>query len=206
LLVFIFSFVDFYSADVSSSGSCPPGTSAILSRAEDAAPTASAWHGFFGWFGVLVAVVAAILIAMDLLAPQVKLPVPTRLAALGAWAVALLCEIIALFVTPGGSGAGEVVNPVTSGPFASCRVSGDVGHGFGYWITLILCIVGLVLTLMRFQQTGGQLPGALGNMPNIGGHGPQGGMGGGARPGPGPGPNPPPPGANPPPPGYGPPQ
>jgi hypothetical protein len=35
----------------------------------------------------------------------------------------------------------------------------DEGHGFSYWIVLILLVIGLVLTFLRFQQTGGQLPG-----------------------------------------------
>ena len=43
--------------------------------------TGSAWHGFFGWFGVLLALVGAAAIAAALFAPQLKLPVPARLAA-----------------------------------------------------------------------------------------------------------------------------
>ena len=39
---------------------------------------------------------------------------------------------------------------------------------------LIVIIAGLVLSLMRFQQGGGKLPGPLANMPNIGGKHPGG--------------------------------
>ena len=100
------------------------------------------------------------------------MPVPARLAGLGAFALATLCVIIALFVIPDG-GAGDIPGV-------------DTGHGFGYWASLVVIIAGLVLSLMRFQQTGGQLPGGMGNkVPNIGHHGPQGGLGSGPQPGPG---------------------
>jgi hypothetical protein len=207
LLAFIFSFISYYTADVSLSGSCPGAAQSALDN-EDL-PSASAWHGFFGWFGTLLAVVGAVLIAIAIFAPQVKLPVPARLAALGAFALATLSTILALFITPGGSASSGDIG------LGSCHVEGSVGHGFGYWASLVVIIVGLVLALMRFQQTGGQLPGALNNMPNIGSRGPQGGMGGGPQgpgnpssgyggpPSPGPG-TPPSPGyGNPPSPGYG---
>ncbi|MDT4911314.1 MAG: hypothetical protein QOC66_442 [Pseudonocardiales bacterium] len=178
LLTFIFSFVDWYT--FSEGG---------FSVSENA------WHGFFGWFAMLLALIGSAVVAMDIFMPQVKLPFPNRLIGLAAYALATLCVILALFIVPG---------------YLGIDVPGSVnkGHGFGYWISLILIIAGLVLSLMRLQQTGGKLPGALGNMPNIGARGPQGGMSGG-QPGPGavgpgvaPGPQAPPP---PPPPGYGPP-
>jgi hypothetical protein len=141
----------------------------------------SAWHGFFGWAAALLAVVGAALVAMELFAPQVKLPVKTRLASLGCFAAATLFVIIALFTN-------AYDNPGIAGV--------DTGHGFGYWASLIVIVAGTVLALMRAQQTGTALPGALGNMPNIGSKGPQGGIGG-----PGGGTPPPPP--PPPPAGYG---
>jgi hypothetical protein len=148
----------------------------------------NAWHGFFGWFAMLLAIVGSAVVAMDLFMPQVKMPFANRLIGLAAYALATLCVILALFVIPGYLGV-DVPGSV------------DKGHGFGYWISLILIIAGLVLSLMRLQQTGGKLPGALGNLPDIGARGPQGGMSGG-QPGLGgaPGGAPPPP-----PPGYGPP-
>jgi hypothetical protein len=179
-LIFIFSFVDFYSgADITCGGrSVSVGT----------AGSASAWHeifggGFFAWFGMLFGLAGGALIAMDLFAPQVKLPIATRLAALGAFGVAAVFEIIAIFVTPG----------IDTGGFGGCSAS--VNHGFGFWISLIMAIGGAVIALMRAQQTGTALPGPLANMPNIGAKGPQGGIGGQGG-----GSAPPPP---PPPPGYG---
>jgi hypothetical protein len=184
-LIFIFSFFDWYTVSVRGIGSGGE----------------SAWHGFFGWFAVFLAIVGSVLVGLELFMPQVKLPIANRLAALAAYAVATLCAILALFVYPGNV---PDINGI------------DRGHGFGYWADLILIIAGTVLTLMRLQQTGGKLPGPLANMPNIGAKGPQGGVGGG-QPGYGVGagaapqsqapPAPQPPqSAPPPPPGYGTPQ
>jgi hypothetical protein len=158
VLAFIFSFISYYTVS-----------------AGPASASTSAWHGFFGWAATLLALVGAGLVAMELFAPQMKLPVNSRLAGLGCFAVATLFVIIALFTNP---------YPDVSGL--------DRGHGFGYWASLIVIIAGTVLSLMRVQQTGTALPGALGNLPNIGAKGPQGGIGGQG------GGTPPPP-----PPGYG---
>jgi hypothetical protein len=169
-LAFIFSFVSYYSYSIKGCNECGSGH-------------LNAWHGFFGWFAMLLALVGSAAVAISLFAPHVKLPVPARLAGLGAYALATLCVILAIFIVPGDFGAfGGTV---------------DKGHGVGFWISLIVIVAGLVLSLMRFQQSGGELPGALNRMPNIGGHHP-------ATPPPpppaGPGYGPPPPGA-----GYGPP-
>lgn len=164
LLAFIFSFVSYYTFS-----------------AGGYSVSENAWHGFFGWFAMLAAVVGSGVVALELVAPQVKLPWPSRLVGLIAYAVATLCVILAIFIIPGYLGV-----DVPSGV--------DKGHGAGYWISLIVIVAGLVLSLMRVQQTGTKLPGALGNLPNIGAKGPQGGIGGSG------GTPPPPP---PPPPGYG---
>lgn len=158
VLAFIFSFVDFYDgADVSSGVQSATVNSGAL----------SAWHdviggGFFAWFAMLFAVLGAAAVAVALFAPQVRLPVSNRLAGLALFSVAALFEIIAIFVTPGDSGTIYARNFDVS-----------LNHGFGFWISLIVIIAGLVLSLMRLQATGGELPGALGNMPNLGGYGPQ---------------------------------
>lgn len=197
VLAFIFSFISYYTANVDISGNCPSSVSTALNNQD--LPSASAWHGFFGWFGTLMAVVGAVLIAMALFAPQVKLPVPARLAALSAFALATLSTLLALFITPGTDAQG------TDFGAGGCHITGSVGHGFGYWASLVVIIVGLVAALMRFQQTGGQLPGALNKMPNIGDKGPQGGMSGGSQMGVSGWPSPPAPGYQPPAPGYEPP-
>jgi hypothetical protein len=166
-LAFIFSFISYYTVDVNISG---------LGSGSD---STSAWHGFFGWFGTLLALAGAVVVALDLFMPQMKMPWPNRLVALALFAVATLSTIIALFTNA----------------YDDHGISGvNTGHGFGYWASLIVIIAGTVMSLMRVQQTGTKLPGALGNLPNIGAKGPQGGIGGGQNP-----PQPPPPGYGPPP-------
>ena len=165
LLAFIFSLFNYYTISVNIEGI--GGGSA----------SANAWHGFFGWAAALLAVAGGALVAMELFAPQMKLPVTNRVAGLGCFGVATLFVIIALFTNA----------------YDDHGIKGvDTGHGFGYWASLIVIVAGTVLSLMRVQQTGTKLPGALGNLPNIGAKGPQGGIGGSGG-------TPPPP----PPPGYG---
>jgi hypothetical protein len=139
-LAFIFSFVSYYSYSLK-------GFSQYSGHW-------NAWHGFFGWFAMLLALVGSGAVALALFAPHVKLPLPARLAALGAYALASLCVILALFIVPdpGGLGSSSI----------------NKGHGFGYWISLIVILAGLVLSLMRAQQTDTKLPGALNNLPKIG--------------------------------------
>jgi hypothetical protein len=199
LLMFIFSFIDYYTygakrvcETVSGQRICGGGGGSSVDQ--------SAWSGFFGWFALLLAIAGSVLVALELFMPQMKLPVPNRLAALGCYALATVLLILALFVVPDYGGGGPGYDQAV-----------EEGHGFGYWASLILAIAGTVLALMRLQQTGGKLPGALGGLPNIGQHGPQGGPGGqppqpgpGYGPPPGPGPQPGP--GAPPPPGYGPPR
>jgi hypothetical protein len=151
LLIFIFSFINFYT--YSAKGGFAGGS---LDQ--------SGWSGFLSLLAILLVLIGTALVAIELFAPQVKLPIANRLAALGAFALATLLLIIALFVVPdyggGGPGYDQAVNE---------------GHGFGYWACLILTIAATVMTLMRAQQTGTKMPGALGNLPDIGSRGPQGG-------------------------------
>jgi hypothetical protein len=144
LLAFIFSFISYYTVSVGGFSD-----------------SASAWHGFFGWFGTVLAVLGALAVAMELFAPQVKLQWPNRMVATILFALATLSTIIALFT-----------NAYDTDGAGALGIKVDSGHGFGYWASLIVIIAGTVLSLMRLQQTGGQLPGPLANMPNIGGRGP----------------------------------
>jgi hypothetical protein len=137
VLAFIFSLLHFYKYTVSIVG--------IGSRSE----SISAWgHGFFGWFGALVALLAALLLAAVLVA-QIRFPFPTQLVVLGGFALALLCELLALFVIPGDTGG-------VNGAFG---IKIDKGHSYGYWLTLIMVVVGTALAYKRFADSGGKLPG-----------------------------------------------
>ena len=141
LLTFLFSFIAFYHE--SQSGPGIPSSSS----------NASAWHdvfggGFFGWFAMLLAVIGAVVLALDLFAPQVKLPgsVPARLLVLYAFAAAALFELLAIFIHP------------KFGSIALGAFKASVGHGFGFWISLILILAGAALAFLRLKATGGKLP------------------------------------------------
>ncbi len=151
-LAFIFSLFDYYTATVSFSGVTESSSESAFG------------DGFLGWLAALLALAGAIVVALSLFASHVKMPAAPRLIALGLFAVAFLCSLITLFINP---------TDVPDSYF---------GHGFGYWASFILIIIATVLSLMRFQQTGGVLPGNLGaKMPNIGNRGPQGGVHGGQQ-------------------------
>jgi hypothetical protein len=140
LLTLLLSFFGYYKYSVSVN---LPGVTGSNST------TFSAWHGFFGWFAALVAFAAAVLLAMDLIA-KITLPFPVRLAVLGGFGLALLCTLLALFIVPGPSG----------GNFGG-GISLDKGHGFSYWLSLLVLLAATVVSFMRFQQTGGKLPGKV---------------------------------------------
>lgn len=135
VVAFIFSLFRFYKYTLTVGG------------VHEASETVSAWHGFFGWFGVLVALLAALLLAAELIA-RIRFPFATRLVVLGGFVIALICELLALLVVPGDTGG-------LNGAFG---VRIDKGHSFGYWITLIAVIVGTALAVKRFTDTGGKLP------------------------------------------------
>jgi hypothetical protein len=102
----------------------------------------NAWHGFFGWFGAFCALVGAAVLAAHLF--DVTLPVPVRLVVLALFGLALLCTLLALFVTP-GPGCDE-------GLLAGVCDAYDEGHGFGYWLALLATIAGTALAAMRRSE------------------------------------------------------
>ena len=144
VLAFLLSFVVFYSARTSVS---------FGGIKQSSSSSASAWHeifggGFFGWIAMVLALAGAVVLALTLFMPQMKLPFPiaARLLVLGLFALAASCELLAIFIHP---------------DFASGSTAGfsySVGHGFGFWLSLIVILAGAVLSFMRLQQTGGTLP------------------------------------------------
>lgn len=131
VLALLFSFFSYYTASVSVSG--------LGSYSGDE----NAWHGFFGWFAALLALAGAAVLAAEFLAPQVKLPAPGRLLTAGLFALATLCVLLALLVVPVQTHGVKGVN---------------IGHGVGYWLSLIVIIAGLVLSILRLKATGARLP------------------------------------------------
>jgi len=123
-------------------GFMPFYTASVSAGAFGASVSVSAYHGFFGWFAVWVALAGAVIVAVSLFG--VKLPVATHLAAVGAFGLSLLCLVLALFVFPGG-GCGD------AGGLGG--ISCDTGHGFGYWLAVIAVVAGLVLAVLRMQES-----------------------------------------------------
>jgi hypothetical protein len=85
--------------------------------------------------------------AAELIA-RIRFPFATRLAVLGGFVLALICELLALLIVPIDTGG-------ANGAFG---IKVDKGHSYGYWITLIAVIVGTGLAYKRFTDTGGKLP------------------------------------------------
>ena len=137
VLAFIFSFVSYY-------------TYYIFSE--------NAWHGFFGWFAMLLALAGSAVVAMEMFAPQVKLPFPNRLIGLGLYVIAAVCVILAGIID-----AGDIPDGIS------------LGRGIGYWLSLIVILAGAVLSFLRFQQSGGQLPWDANRRPTHGSAPPMGG-------------------------------
>ena len=136
VLAFIFSLFDYYVGKYKING------------VSHSAGSVSAWHGFFGWFAAVVALLGSAALAAEFFAPgKVKLPIPTRVAAFYAFALATLCVLLAFFVHPGAGG-----------DFSEPGFSAKIGHGFSYFVSVIVIIAGLVLSFLRLQATGGSLP------------------------------------------------
>jgi len=130
VLTLLFSFFDYYTVSASFDG-------------YSVSESASAWHGFFGWFGALCALAASVAL-LGYLAGRLPANLPGRLVSLGGFALATLCILLALLIYPGSGYGGLGVH---------------VGHGFGYWGSLLFAIVGLVLSYRGFSAEGGVLPG-----------------------------------------------
>jgi hypothetical protein len=157
LLALIFSFFSFYSYDATGEAktSCSDlGGAPAAAKDLCSGDSASAWHGFFGWFGVLLLVVAAVVVAISIFAPQVSLPFPARLVALALSVVAIISLLITIAVIPDWPPVADI--GVNDSQYDKVI---DNGLGFSYWIVLILAVIIAVLSFLRFQQTGGELPG-----------------------------------------------
>lgn len=117
--------------------------------------SASAWHfgggTFIAWFAMVAALLGTAGTAMALFVPTLKLALPSRVVGLGLFAGSVVLYLIAIF--------------------AHSSFGPNGGHGFSFWLSLLLAIGGAVVSLMRVQQTGQQLPGALDRLPNIGAYG-----------------------------------
>jgi hypothetical protein len=135
LVAFIFSTFSFFTYKVEVAGFSSKGS-------------VSAWHGALAPIAILLVIFAVLLLAADVIA-KVRLAFPVRLVVLGAFALASLLLLLALFVVPGDTGG------LGGGAFG---IKVDKGHGIGYWITLLAVLAGTGLAAKRFTDTGGKLP------------------------------------------------
>ncbi|MGH8861943.1 MAG: hypothetical protein ACRDVG_12050, partial [Jatrophihabitantaceae bacterium] len=172
LLALIFSFFGFYSYDAKGALASACKSSGNLSSSFGnicGGDSASAWNGFFGWFGVLLIVIAAAAVAIAIFAPEVSLPVPARLVGLGAGALGVIMVLLALVVVPQWPPAADA-----GASDSEYNKVIDDGVGFTWYIVLILGLAVVALSFLRFQQTGGQLP-TRGGSTALGGYAPPGG-------------------------------
>jgi hypothetical protein len=137
VVAFIASMLPFYTVSVSA-GSLGGVSGSV-----------SAWHGFLGWFAVLVALAAAAVVALTLFGVG-RLPMPAHQIAAAGFVLALLCLVLALFVDPGGGCGG-------AGAFG---ITCDIGRGFGYWLALLAVVAGTALSVMRVREATGTAPAA----------------------------------------------
>lgn len=166
VVLFIFSFFGYYTYDF---GGYSAGGISFAGVSE----SFGAWHlgdFFVAWLAMVVGVLAAATVALALFAPQVKLPLGNRVLGLFLFAASFVLYIIGIFAHTDFGDAGSI--------------------GFSFWVSLILALAGVVLSLMRAQQTNTSLPSFLGGLPNLGAKGPQGGISGGQPPAQGYGPPP----------------
>ena len=140
LVVFIFSFFEFYTYDPKGGGCCGVAN--------------SAWHGFLGWAAVLLILIAGIGVAAAVFAPRPMSRIPVRLISVILAVFALLFLFIAIFVIPDGEYEGLTISSDAT----------DSGHGFSFWIVLALTVVFLALCVVRYHRTGGSFSRVAENM------------------------------------------
>jgi len=129
VIAWLAGFMPFYTASVSSG---------VIS----ASTSGSAYHGFFGWFAVWLALAAALVVAAELFG--VGLPLAVHQVAAVLFGVALVCLILALFIFPGGDcGSAGGLGGITC----------DTGRGFGYWLALLAVLAGGALSVMRMRES-----------------------------------------------------
>jgi hypothetical protein len=136
VVAFIFSTFNFFTYKVEIAGFATSKASV------------SAWHGGLAPLAILLAIAAAVLLAVEVIA-KVRLAFPVRLVVLGAFALASLLLLLALFVVPGNTGGSAA---------SAFGIKINKGHGIGYWVSLLAVLAGTGLSFKRFTDTGGKLP------------------------------------------------
>jgi hypothetical protein len=140
VVAFVFSFIGYYTASVSG-----------VTR------STGAWHGFFGWFAAVLALLGAVVLVAAF-AKRGQQPAPPYRAVLALFALATVSVFIALFTTGYDTSRLDALG-----------VAGDTGHGYGYWISFAAIVLGATLSLFRAAQASGRLPGPFGRLASLGG-------------------------------------
>jgi hypothetical protein len=134
--------------------------------------TAGAWHGFFGWFGVLLALLAAGLVAFAAFLPRADPRGRSRVVAFGAAGLGLLSTLIALAVIPDWPALTDRVASIGGSYSRSLYDSSIVdGHGFSYWVVLVLLCLLTLVTFLRMRQTAPMRQTALSRSTSVAGPG-----------------------------------
>jgi hypothetical protein len=137
LLTLIFSFTSYYTYEMKQT--CVTVGGAQVCGDGGNGGDWNAFHGYFGWIAMVLALTGSVAVALALLVRPARPSGTIRLIGVIDYALATVSVVIALFLIPD--------------PFG---IRGfNKGHGYGYWISLILIIAGLVMSLMRWQATGG---------------------------------------------------
>jgi hypothetical protein len=125
LVLLIGTFLTWFSASVSIAG------------IGGAFASESGWDsGTLGKLCTLLALVALVVIAIELFSPQTTLPVAPGMALLGCGGIATLFVIIKLFDKPSTHGLSGI----------------SVGYGFGIWLSLIAAIGLAVGGYLKMQE------------------------------------------------------
>jgi hypothetical protein len=128
VLAFIFSFVSYYRYTV-------PNDPSFSGEA-------TAWHGFFGWFAVVLALSGSAFAARQLFSTRATAGVGTARAMLVLYGIAVGCVVLSLLFVP-------------ADPSNTYGLSPDRGHGTGYWVSLVLLLAGLALSFGRYRRLAG---------------------------------------------------
>jgi len=130
-LAFIMSFLPFYSYKIS-----------VLGINESGSLTA--WHGFFGWFGALLLLGAAALVALNIFMGLKNpiLPLVTLLAA----GVGLLCVVLAVIVYSANAKSQLGTIP----DLGNLDATVHFGGGIGFWLCLVCALAATAGALMLY--------------------------------------------------------
>lgn len=115
----------------------------------------NAWHGFFPWFGALLAVAGGVFVALIVLNALPQLPVNAYLVTTGFFGLAAVLLLVSLFTSPYVSQLQDLCHGVGR----SCSRSDletlgfDFGTGVLLWLTFLLVLAATVIAAFRFAKT-----------------------------------------------------